>query len=203
MAKPILSTRSKIPAAKADKLLRCYAKRQLPAEAAQRAGLSLNTVYDQYNRLRWRLIEVDYYRDAAFRKDEAGLSNVVKDELKRRRGLEDGDIYAHAAEAIDWAEEWPHGAVLRHLRKIIALTGPLDVPLTLDEAQSAVTAAYIRYARTQLIHGRIIANATSGDTTFAERVGIAMDNDWRSYRSAQRQFERTKKHARVPKTKKK
>lgn len=107
MPKPILSARSKIPAAKADKLLRCYAERLPPAEAAQRSGLSLNTVYEQYSRIRWRLMEVGYYRDAALSKDEDGLSDIVKEELRRRRGLEDGDIYAHAAEAIEWAEEWP------------------------------------------------------------------------------------------------
>ena len=88
MPKPILSARSKIPAAKADKLLRCYAERLPPAEAAQRSGLSLNTVYEQYSRIRWRLMEVGYYRDAALSKDEDGLSDIVKEELRRRRGLE-------------------------------------------------------------------------------------------------------------------
>lgn len=67
MPKPILSTRSKIPAAKADELLRRYAERLPLAEAAQRSGLSLNTVYDRYSRIRWRLIEVCYYRDASLR----------------------------------------------------------------------------------------------------------------------------------------
>lgn len=55
MPKPILSTRGKIPAAKADKLLRCYAERLPPGEAAQRTGLSLNTIYQHYSRIRWRL----------------------------------------------------------------------------------------------------------------------------------------------------
>ena len=186
MSKPILSARSKIPAAKADKLLRCYAERQPPAEAAQRTGLSLNTVYDQYSRLRWRLIEVGYYRDAALSKDEDGLSDIVKDELRRRRGLDDGDIYAHAAEAIEWAEEWPSAEVLRHLRKIIALTGPIDRPMELSEPQTQIIVAYVRYARTKMIHDRVSKQAEADETLcpFAERTKVVLEKEWRRYRAA-------------------
>lgn len=186
MPKPILSARSKIPAAKADKLLRCYAERLPPAEAAQRSGLSLNTVYEQYSRIRRRLIEVGYYRDAALTKDEDGLSDSVKDELRRRRGLEDGDIYAHAAEAIEWAEEWPPADLLRYLRKIIALTGPIDRPIALPEPQEQVGTAYVRYARTKLIHDRVSKKAETDEALrpFAERTKVALEKEWRRYRAA-------------------
>lgn len=192
MPKPILSARSKIPAAKADTLLRCYAERLPPAEAAQHTGLSLNTVYDRYSRIRWRLIEVGYYRDAALSKDEDGLSDIVKDELRRRRGLEDADIYAHAAEAIEWAEEWPPADVLRHLRKIIALTGPIDMVMELTEPQAKVVAAYMRYARTKLIHGRVNAKAETDEAIrpFADRTKIAIEREWRSYRDTVKNLER-------------
>lgn len=185
MSKPILSARSKIPAAKADRLLRCYAERLPPAEAAQRSGLSLNTVYEQYSRIRWRLIEVGYYRDAALSKDEDGLSDTVKDELRRRRGLEDGDTYAHAAEAIEWAEKWPPAEVLRHLRKIIAITGPIDRPMELTDTQQVVVRAYVRYARTKLIHDRVSEEAETDKALqpLAERTKAAIEIEWRQYRN--------------------
>lgn len=188
MPKPILSSRSRIPAAKADKLLRCYAERLDPAETAKRTELSLNTVYDQYARIRWRLIEVGYYRDAAPSKDEDGLSEEAKAMLRQRRGLEDDDIYAHAAEIIEWLEEWPSGTVLRQLRKIIELTGPLDKPSELTNSQASVVAAYIRYARTKLIHERATENGAplldfGSSTTNYER---ALNDTRRVYRSTKR-----------------
>ncbi|MGJ0453950.1 MAG: hypothetical protein ACR65T_12095 [Methylocystis sp.] len=106
MPTSIMGPRSRIPPAKADTLLKCYAERLPPGKAAQRANVSLNTVYDQYARMRWRLIEVGYYRDAARSKDEDGLGENLKQELRRRRGLEPDDVYAHAAEVIEWAQEW-------------------------------------------------------------------------------------------------
>lgn len=185
MPKPILSSRSRIPAAKADKLLRCYAERLDPAETAKRTGLSLNTVYDQYARIRWRLIEVGYYRDAALSKDEDGLSEAAKAKLRQRRGIEDGDIYAHAAEIIEWLEEWPPGIILRQLRKIIELTGPLDKPLSLSEPQAAVVIAYIRYARTKLIHERVSDTAKSDETQgpLLQNTQLAVKSAWNDYRT--------------------
>ncbi|WP_300071791.1 hypothetical protein [uncultured Ruegeria sp.] len=190
MPKPIFSTRSRIPAAKADKLLRCYAERLEPTETAKRTGLSLNTVYDQYSRIRWRLIEVGYYRDAALSKDEYGLSEEAKAMLRQRRGLEDGDIYAHAAEVIEWLEEWPAGTVLRQLRKIIELTGPLDKPLSLSEPQAVFVAAYVRYTRTKLIHERVVKVAESEKTPqpLAEKTADALRKHWRAYRRVEKQL---------------
>ncbi|MEL6570964.1 MAG: hypothetical protein AAFQ64_04855 [Pseudomonadota bacterium] len=184
MPKPILSSRSRIPAAKADKLLRCYAEHREPAETAKRTGLSLNTVYDQYARIRWRLIEVGYYRDAALSKDEDGLSEEAKAMLRQRRGLEDGDIYAHAAEIIEWLEEWPSGIVLRQLRKIIELTGPLDKPLALSESQAAVVNAYVRYGRAKLIHERVTKGTETDETQepFAYHTYSSMKAEWNKYR---------------------
>lgn len=192
MPKPILSSRSRIPAAQADKLLKCYAERLPPSETAKRIGLSLNTVYEQYSRIRWRLIEVGYYRDAALSKDEAGLSELAKEELRARRGLTEEDVFAHAAEVIEWAEEWPSGIVLRQIRKIIELTGPLDLPLDLSGPQVVAILAYVRYARTKLIHDRVATNAVSDETQrpFAERCAIALEQEWRAYRAASKGVER-------------
>lgn len=188
MPKPIFSLRSRIPEAKADKLLRCYAERLDPAETAKRTGLSLNTVYDQYARIRWRLIEVGYYRDAALSKDEEGLSEEAKAMLRQRRGLEDGDIYAHAAEIIEWLEEWPPGTVLRQLRKIIELTGPLDKPLSLSEPSATVLNAYVRYARAKLIHDRVTAAASSDEsyTLFAQATQESTEREWKKFRAAKK-----------------
>ena len=192
MSKPILSTRSRIPAAKAEALLKCYARRFPPQEAAKLTGLSLNTVYDQHARIRWRLIEVGYYRDGALNKDETGLSERVKAKLRLRRGLTDDDIYAHAAELTEWEEEWPPSLVLRQLRKIIALTGPIDVPLSLSELQSDMVAAYVRYARTQLILDRLTTSVETdpikGD--FLERTKAALDGHWKDYRAAVKRLHR-------------
>lgn len=192
MPKPILSTRSRIPAANADKLLKCYAQRMEPSETAKRTGLSLNTVYAQYSRIRWRLIEVGYYRDAALSKDEDGLSEKAKDMLRNRRGLEDEDIYAHAAEIIEWLEEWPSGLVLRQLRKIIALTGPLDMPRDLTEMQAEMVQSYVRYARAKLIHGRVSEAAKTNDTKdyFAARTKAATEQAWIDFRSISRRLGR-------------
>lgn len=185
MPKPILSSRSRIQAAKADKLLRCYAERLDPAETTKRTGLSLNAVYDQYARIRWRLIEVGYYRDAALSKEEEGLSEEAKAMLRNRRGLEDGDIYAHAAEIIEWLEEWPAGTVLRQLRKIIELTGPIDKPICLSERQAEVVAAYVRYARTKLIHERVADTAKSDETQgpLLQNTQLAVKSAWNDYRT--------------------
>ena len=193
MAGPILGPRSRVAPAKADKFLKCYAARLSPAEAAQRTQLSLNTVYDQYARIRWRLIEVGYYRDAAWSKDEDGLGEAARRELKRRRGLRPEDVYAHAAEAIEWAEDWPPASVLRHLRKIIALTGPLDSPMELSAVQERLVQAYVRYARTRLLHDRLKSNAAldSARASILEGVQEALQQDWRAYRAAAKQAERS------------
>lgn len=195
MPKPILSSRSRIPAAKADKLLRCYAERLDPAETAKRTGLSLNTVYDQYTRIRWRLIETGYYRDAALSKDEDGLSEEAKAMLRQRRGLEDGDIYAHAAEIIEWLEEWPAGTVLRQLRKIIELTGPIDRPLSLSEPEAAVIIAYIRYARAKLVDDRLKTDSDRDEYAwgFSERSQNTVKVLWTNYRNCAKRFEREKR----------
>ena len=192
MPKPILSTRSRIPKGKADRLLKVYASRFPPGEAAKRTGVSLNTVYEQYARIRWRLIEVGYYQDAAFSKTEAGLSQSVKDKLRLRRGIEGDDIHAHAAEVIEWEEEWPPELVLKHLRKIIELTGPIDLPLDLTAPQTDMVAAYVRYARTQLIENRVAKNAATDPAhqDFLERIRKAVATYRRDYRSAAKRVSR-------------
>jgi len=192
MPKPILSTRSRISKDKADRLLKGYASRLPPGEAAKRAGISLNTVYEQYARIRWRLIEVGYYQDAALSKAEAGLSQSVKDKLRLRRGIEGDDIYSHAAEVIEWEEEWPPELVLKHLRKIIELTGPIDMPLDLTALQTDMVAAYVRYARTQLIEDRVAKSAATdaAQQDFLERIRKAIGAYRRDYRSAAKRVSR-------------
>jgi len=174
-------------------LLKSYAERLSPAVAAQRARLSLNTVYEQYARIRRRLIEVGYYRDAARSKDEEGLGEDLKRELRRRRGLTTEDVYAHTAEVIEWAQEWPPGAVLRHLRKIIALTGPLDAPMELSVEQQQLVRAYVRYAKTSLLYDRAKRSAArdGASAAFLERVQETLQQDWRSYRAATKRKERS------------
>ncbi|MEM6890139.1 MAG: hypothetical protein AAF636_18690 [Pseudomonadota bacterium] len=57
------------------------------------------------------------------------MAQSASSTLRQRRGLEDSDIYAHAAEIIEWLEEWPPGTVLRQQHKTIELSRPLDKPL--------------------------------------------------------------------------
>lgn len=109
----------------------------------------------------------------------------MKDELRRRRGLEDDNIYTHAAESIEWAKEWPSLEVLRHLRKIIALTWPIDREVELTESKARIVAAYVRYARTKLIHDRMEERVKEDDAmhSLAERTKTALEKEWRLYRS--------------------
>ncbi|MEW5424767.1 hypothetical protein [Amorphus sp. 3PC139-8] len=193
MSEPILSPRARVPPAQADTLLRCYAERIPPKEAARKAGLSLNTVYEQYTRIRWRLILARYYRDGALSIDAPHFEPELRAQLRRRRGLGPDNIFAHAAEALDWYNEWPSGLVLRHLRKIIALTGPLDVPPDLSPPQQNRLRAYVRYARAQLIHHRAQEKAEADETwqPFLERTTTAVEAEWRNYRTASKQVERS------------
>jgi hypothetical protein len=192
MPKPVLSSRSRIPDEIADGLLRCYAERLPPSEAAKSTGLSLNTLYEQYGRLRWRLIEVGYYQDAALSKTEDGLSKSAQEKIRLRRGIEGDDIYAHAAEVIEWEEEWPPNLVLRHLRKIIELTGPIDVVLAQSTFQADVVTSYVQYARTQLIHDRVAKNAESDPSQqdFLKRVSTAVNSYRKDYRASLKRMSR-------------
>jgi hypothetical protein len=194
MPPPVLSPRARISADKADRLLKCYAARLPPKEVAVRVGLTLNTVYEQYHRIRWRLILVGYYRDGALSIDEPGLSPEAQRQLKRRRGIGQDDFYAHAAEVIEWAEEWPPGEVLRILRKIIALTCPLDVEPDLSPEYQSLLKAYIRYARTKLIHNRAKTEAETDETNvpFLERAEAALNAQWKAYRNELKRVERSK-----------
>jgi hypothetical protein len=193
MPRRIFSTRSRLTAGQADTLLKAYADRNSPRQAAERAGVSLNAAYETYARIRWRLILSGYYRDGALSADEPGLSPQLKTALKRRRNLGPDDIYAHAAEVMEWAEDWPAGDVLRHLRKIIAITGPLDVPPDLSPSRKDKLAAYIRYARTKLIYDRARAHGETDETNgpFIERTRASLETAWRDYRRAAKQVERT------------
>lgn len=193
MSHEILSSRARIQSAQAKKLLKSYAERLSPRDAAKSCKLSLNTVYLQYDRIRWRLILSRYYQNGALSFDEDGLAPGVKDRLKQRRGIAESDIYPHAAELIEWAEEWSPRLVLKHLNKIIALTGPLDVEPALSEVQTARLHAYVRYARVELIHERCNAEPKpdQAQQEFVARIEITLDRTWRAYRTASKRVERS------------
>jgi len=188
----ILSRRARITAAQAGKLLRCYAKRQPPKIAAKATGLSLNTIYLQYNRICWRLVLSRYYRDGTLSYDEPGLAPEIKEQLRQRRGIEEKDIYPHAAELIDWAEEWPPKLALKHIRKIIKLTGPLDMQPELSDLEIEKLQAYVRYTRKELIYDRLTTtpDIDEAQQSFIERTKAALDNEWRSYRAATKRWQR-------------
>lgn len=193
MPHDILSSRARIQPAKAQKLLKNYAERQSPKDAAKSCKLSLNTVYLQYERIRWRLILSRYYQNGALSFDEDGLASEVRDRLKQRRGIAESDIYPHSAELIEWAEEWSPRLVLKHLNKIIALTGPLDVEPILSETQLIKLHAYVRYARVELIYERCTTGSRrdQAQQDFIGRIEITLDSTWRAYRTASKRVERS------------
>ncbi len=192
MPPPIFSTRARVSAKQADKLLKSYAARKMPKDAAKASGLSLNSVYIQYERLRWRLILADYYQDAARSPDEAGLSRELAEAMRARRGIPEDQFFAHAAEMIFWADEHPPRLVLKHLRKIIELTGPLDLPPVITEAEADKLNAYVRYARTELVYDRAVMSAARDEAMipYRDRAKAALDAEWRAYRAASKKVER-------------
>tara|TARA_R110001606_G_scaffold399304_1_gene584235 strand:- start:12370 stop:12957 length:588 start_codon:yes stop_codon:yes gene_type:complete len=195
MKPPILSSRARLSLTQAGALLKGYAARLSPKDAAEATALAVNTVYKQYERIRDRLIAVRYYADGALSLDEAGLAEGVQQQLRLRRGIRDDEVYPHAAELIDWAEEWPPRLIEKHIRKIIELSGPLDAPFELDEPAYEKLRAYVRYARTELIHDRVKAQAEIDETQqpFLERVKDALDTEWRAYRAASKRVERDRR----------
>jgi len=177
-----------------DRLLDCYAHRLAPREASKRADVSLNTVYEHYGRLRARLVVAGYYQDGAMSLDEDGLAPEVKTTLRARRGIRTEDILPHAAELIEWAEEWPPQLVSKHIKKIVELSGPLHVEPELDQDRISRLGAYVRYARTELILSRLNAvekpdEALAGRIERAERQKADL---WRAYRTASKRIERSK-----------
>lgn len=192
MPSPIISGRARISTKQAESLLRFYAERRSPKAASKASGLSPNTVYLLYDRIRWRLVLTRYYQDAAISPDEDGLAPEVKRELRLRRGIGEDNIFPHAAELIEWAEEWPPKIVLKHLRKIIELTGPLDIEPELDELEQEKLGAYIRYARTELVYRRVEGSPITDEfqQSFRDRAKTALDTAWRAYRAASKRLER-------------
>lgn len=85
------------------------------------------------------------------------------------------------------------GIVLRHLRKIIALTGPLDMPLELGDEQMRLVQTYVRYARTRLLYDRVKSNAALDDTRslILQRAQERLHLDWQAYRAAVKRAERS------------
>jgi hypothetical protein len=192
MPSSIFSARARISAAKAEALLKCYAEQLSPKQTAKVVGVSQNTVYAQYERIRWRLVISGYYRDGAWSADESGLAKATSKELSERRGIREETFYLHAAEAIHWAEEHPRALALKHLRKIIELSGPLDQTPVLSDAATDKLVAYIRYARTELVCARAQETAEENPDMrpYAQRAKEALDMEWRTYRAASKALER-------------
>lgn len=190
----IFSKHARIPALKAKKLLKCYADRLPPKSTAEICDLSSNTVYKQYDRIRHRLIFAHYYRNGAHSLDEHGLSPELQHQLRLRRGITDKNIYPHAAELIDWAEEWPAKLVLKHIGRVIDLSGPLDVEPELTGLQLHKLHAYVRYALVELILDRSEAAPSMDETQldFIKRAKITLDDLWRAYRTISKQMERAR-----------
>lgn len=192
---PLVSRQARLSQSQAEALLRSYAVRRPPKAAADDSGLSLNSVYKHYGFIRERLIACGYYTDGALSADEPSLGPTISEQLRKRRGIRAEDIYPHAAELIVWAEEWPPRLVLKHLHRIIALTGPLDAPWPLSSAQLDRVLAYARYARTELIHDRTNTLAAQDDSwqSFLERTQSEMERYRRAYRTASKKAERERR----------
>jgi len=188
----LVSPRARISQAQAAKLIDSYAGRLPPQTSARTAGVSLNTARRLYNFIRVRLSATDYYENMALSKDEPGLAPEVMEQLRTRRGIRPEAIPLHAAELIDWAESWPPRLVARHIRTILALTGPLDDPTELSEADYERVRAYVRYARMALLHDRLSRNPEPDTARLDQiaRVKARLDELWRAYRAAGKRVER-------------
>lgn len=193
-------TRTRLTEDQINAILRCYAERRPPRVAAQISGVSQNTIYVQYLRIRYRLVAARYYSDGLISLDEEGLSPVVREALRLRRGIREDAIYLHTAELIVWAEEFPPGLVLKHIRKIIELTGPLDRPPQLGELEQSKLYAYIRYARVELIYEHFKALSSRDEARIAHinRTKETMDSFWRAYRTASKRLERDRYKSEPP-----
>lgn len=62
----------------------------------------------------------------------------------------------------------------------------------LPEAQTDKLAAYVRYARTELVYKRALASAAENPDMepYAQRAKEALDMEWRAYRTASKALER-------------
>ncbi len=187
-----MSKRSRMTAAQAETLLRCYSERRTPAEAADVCGLSRNTVYLRYSQIRWRLILTGYYSDAAMTADDPGLPPAVKRQLRERRGVRKDKVYPHSAKLIHWLDELPPRLVRKHIHKIIELTGPIDQEPELDAVQAERVRAYVRYAQAELIWDRRRSAPVQDEAQRAlvERGKSARDRAWRAYRTASKRVQR-------------
>lgn len=195
MPSSILSPRARISSDKASRILRCYAERKEPQDTAKAVKLSINTVYLQYRRIRERLIATGYYRDGALSFDEAGLGPGISQKLRQRKRIREESIHPHAAELIHWDEEWPPKLVLKHMRRLIELTGPLDSPHELSDAEFERLQSYVRYARTELIYERAQESAAGEESMipYRDRAKAALDGEWRAYRTASKKVERERR----------
>lgn len=192
MPRAVLLRRSPIGEVRSGAILKSYASRAPPREAAKCSGVSRNTARQYYRLIRARLTDTGYYTETPRSIDDTGLAGETVTALKRRRGVREADVPYHAAEIVEWIDEYPPCVVLKHIRKIVDLAGPLDVPRKLSEAEREKLQAYIRYARTELVHHRA---ATSKDESefqigYIARADIALKKQWRAYRTVSKRVER-------------
>lgn len=188
----LVSPKARISQAQAAGLIDSYARRSPPQTAARSAGVSLNTARRVYTFIRVRLLATGYYENTGLSKDEPGLAPEVMEQLRARRGIRSEDIPLHAAELIDWAEGWPPRLVGQHIRTIVALTGPLDYPAELSQAQYERVLAYVRYARMVLLFDRLESKPEPDAARRDQiaRVKARLDELWRAYRAATKRAER-------------
>ena len=192
MPRAVLLRRSPLSGAQTALILNSYASRLSPIEAATTAEISLNTTRRYYRLIRNRLVETGYYTETPRSIDDQGLASETVAALKSRRGVRGEGIPSHAAEIIEWSAEFTPQLALKHIRKIIALTGPLDVPYELSEADFRKLQAYVRYAQTELIYDRMKSQAETdhSQAPFLARIESALNAAWRAYRAASKRMER-------------
>lgn len=192
----LLLRRSPLPEAQSALILMSYASRLAPKKAALSASISRNTARCYYRLIRSRLVQVGYYTETPGSVDDPGIAAEAALALKLRRGVRPEDIPLHTAEIIEWRDAFPPRLVLKHLRKVIELTGPLDAPRTLDVAEYDRMRAYVRYARTELIHDRVAIsqNKDSFQSEYLVRAKVSLENQWRVYRAASKRVERQRRH---------
>lgn len=188
----LVSRTARISDKQAGKLIDSYARGSPPQTAAHTAGVSLNTARRVYTFIRVRLLATGYYENTGLSKDEPGLAPEVMEQLRARRGIRSEDIPLHVAELIDWAEAWPPRLVGQHIRTILGLTGPLDDPVALSDAEYERVLAYVRYARMVLLFDRLESKPEPDAARRDQiaRVKARLDELWRAYRAATKRAER-------------
>ncbi|MEM7776903.1 MAG: hypothetical protein AAF732_14945 [Pseudomonadota bacterium] len=162
--------------------------------------MSRDTIYRHYGLIRWRVILTGYYANGAYAKDEAGLSDVLQREIRLRRGIPQDHIYPHAAELIAWAQEWSPRLTLKHIKKIVSLTGPLDKPPALTDCEGQRLVAYINMAHIELLIDELLAGPVQDEAqrSLTARARERLEDYRRNYRAACKRIEQSPERPVIP-----